>query len=275
MDEVITQAQERLEKKRLDRKTQGMETGPLILSISSALNEWEERLPKCVHGIRVNLVCEECKATHALALAKDRREKELASKVYEEGKRKSREENPERWLKEYQVPAKFMGCSFDNFTGGDQVKAICRTFPKESILLSGKTGCGKTHLAVATLREFIIKSETPIYSNPIFITSPELLLHIRSCFATNSDEFALVDRYSKAPVLILDDLGADKATEWAVNTLYLIIDRRNKDLLPTFITTNLSIQEIENQYGARIASRLSDMKIVEIKMADYRKRRAA
>jgi DNA replication protein DnaC len=73
--------------------------------------------------------------------------------------------------------------------------------------------------------------------------------------------------------LCLDDLGAEKTTEYAITTLYLIIDRRIRNEMQTIITTNLSLDEIEATLGARIASRLAEMKIIKINMPDYRKKR--
>jgi DNA replication protein DnaC len=79
----------------------------------------------------------------------------------------------------------------------------------------------------------------------------------------------------RKPFLVLDDLGAEKDSEHALTTLYLIIDRRNRDELPTVVTTNYTPDEIESRLGARIASRLADMKTISLmKICDYRKRRA-
>lgn len=200
-----------------------------------------------------------------------------------EEKKQERLDHPEIWLKRYGVPQRFMDCSLETFKGGEKIKEAMRLFPEHSVLLSGPTGSGKTHLAVAALRGMVQRDEIKSKSTPewtavdqcdaLFITVPDLLLNIRSCFAKNEDEGRLVDRFATAGVLILDDLGADKVTEWTTTTLYLIIDRRYRDLMPTIITTNLSIQQIEEQYGARIASRLTDMKIIIIRLPDYRKRR--
>ncbi len=234
----------------------------------------EFRPPSCRHG-NEHGACEECQEAAREKEEREYREwkesQEKAKREREEATAKERREHPERWLANYNIPAKFREASFDNFSGGEQVKKICRMFPGVSILLSGKTGCGKTHLSVATLREMI--KDDVIKGDAIFTTAPELLLDIRSCYSSNDDEKALVEKYSTPEILILDDLGADKATEWAITTLYLILDRRNKDLKATFVTTNLSLPEIEGQYGARIASRLADMKIVELKMPDWRKKR--
>lgn len=198
--------------------------------------------------------------------------------------KKERFEHPEKWIKGYSVPGRYLPASYANFAGGEKAKAMCQAFPQKDIVLYGKTGCGKTHLAVATLRHLVQNDLIPKqasswdqYSKPpaMFITVPNLLMEIRDSFkdkATESEK-QIVSRYIEYPILILDDLGADRATEWAIETLYLIIDGRDSELKPIFITTNLSIAEIEAHYGARIASRIAGKSIIQIDMPDYRKRR--
>lgn len=189
---------------------------------------------------------------------------------------------PEVVLKQWEIPKKHLESSFDTFKGGDSAKKICQEAAKkyESVLLTGLTGCGKTHLAVAMARHIITGAKKPIYSEyegervGLFVTVPELLLEIRKSFGKeDQDESKIVDKYSNVSLLILDDLGAEKCSEWAEATLYIIIDRRNRDEMMTIVTSNLSLPEIEQHLGARIASRLSDMKVINIKMPDYRKKR--
>lgn len=282
--EIIQAAQERLLKKREEHGIQSTETESHSLLTASSPNEFLPawlRGRKCHHGNQLGS-CEECIQTEQEERAsRDAAERERAERGIADRKAadlKERIENPEKWLKEYGIPKKFMSCSFENFTGSEKVKEILRTFPEQSILMSGPTGCGKTHLAVATLRSLVQRNSIPDsglwgVKDVVFTTAPELLLAIRSSFSRNDDEAELVAKYSKPSVLILDDLGADKATEWAITTLYLIIDKRDKELLPTIVTTNLSLGQIEGQYGARIASRLSGMKVITIQLPDYRKRR--
>lgn len=220
---------------------------------------------KCEHG-NPKATCPECRAE-----AKEAERQRKAEEAQAEAERiRQIQEHPENWLRQFGVPKKFLQCSFQNFQGGEKVKDVLQTVAGKDVLLSGSAGCGKTHLAVATLRHRLPEIAG---LNVLFATAPEILLSIRSCFSKNSDEKALVDQFTARDLLIIDDLGADKATEWAVQTLYLIIDYRNREMRPTVITSNLGIQEIENQYGARIASRLADMTVISLKMPDYRKLR--
>ena len=187
---------------------------------------------------------------------------------------KSEEPQPKKTALAYcGVSPKYLQCRFDNFTGGEKIAKVLAPLAKtdDGIVLTGQTGCGKTHLAVALLAEYPCIDAT----DPVFVTVPELLLKIRTCFgpkATLTEE-ELINNYASCEVLVLDDLGAEKESEFVIVTLYLIIDRRNRYGRKTIITTNLSLPEIEEKLGARIASRLSEMKIIKINMPDYRKRR--
>ena len=236
--------------------------------------------------------CERCinaRTTFAEALETHDKEeqKKHAARIKEQA------DNPERWLAMANIPTKYMAASFENFIGGEKVKVICRKAVenREGILLSGKTGCGKTHLSVATLRYFIQNIDEELLvdecwerdigrkmgaSQSLFVSVPELLLRLRSSFRPDAceSESDIIDRYSAVDLLIFDDLGAEKATEWAESILCLLIDRRSREELWTIVTSNLTLDEIEQHLGARIASRLSDMKVVNIKLPDYRKRRA-
>jgi DNA replication protein DnaC len=185
------------------------------------------------------------------------------------------------------VPAKYLDRSYETFTGNQKAIDECKKYQSGSCVLHGQTGCGKTHLAVSIMRERLkndilglIEREweqghaySPEYSK--FVTIPDLLLEIRSSFHGEPEETEeqIIDKYSTVPFLILDDLGSEKTTDFAITTLYIIIDRRDRELLPTVVTTNLSSQEIEEKLDARIASRLAGWKNIKINMPDYRKKR--
>jgi DNA replication protein DnaC len=202
------------------------------------------------------------------------RKKEELKRVREEERRRDLFEYPETKMKESGVASLHLGCSLENYEGGEKYRAIAKACADEpsNLVLWGGTGGGKTHLAVAILREIVRRG-----GKAFFITAAELLLEIRSTFKPNSweDEAAVVAKYGDMPILVLDDLGAEQTTPWAITTLQLIIDRRYREERPTIITSNLSPEQIEKQIGFRIASRLAGMKIGEVKMPDYRKRRLA
>jgi DNA replication protein DnaC len=213
--------------------------------------------------------------------------------------RKIYKETPEKIMKDF-IPRKFLDRSLDSFSGSEQVKKVCMEYIEGfeceigrylhgkrikqpgSILFIGKTGCGKTHLAIAIIRELVKR----VWVDGVrFTTAPELLLEIRATFRPSvrkydeggrceaDTEQDVLDKYSKCDLLVLDDLGSEKVSDFTIQSLYLVIDRRNRDLRPTIVTTNLSLEEIETQIDARMASRLADMTVVRLTMPDYRKKR--
>ena len=145
---------------------------------------------------------------------------------------------------------------------------------REGIFLTGGRGIGKTHLAAALMREAALAVKPVKYLDayridlkrlPLFVSVPELLLEIRDTYNGNGvSEKEVIDRYSWVHVLVLDDLGVEKPSEWVLQTLYIILDRRYRENLRTIITSNLGIEEIEEKLDDRIASRIAGMCKVRI-----------
>ena len=137
--------------------------------------------------------------------------------------------------------------------------------PTGWLFLTGKFGCGKTHLAAA-IANSIIENGT----RTLFLTVPDLLDWLRFAFGNQVTTFE--ERFSEIreiPFLVLDDLGTQNATPWAEEKLFQIINHRYVNHLPTVITSNLDVAEIDE----RISSRLNDRDLVNkitITAPDYR-----
>ncbi len=147
--------------------------------------------------------------------------------------------------------------SHEQFTRIYQAAKAFAAEPKGWFVLGGPSGCGKTHLAAA------IANERLGQGNPVFfIAAPDLLDHLRSAFSPNSempyDEF--FDRVRNAPLLVLDDLGAQSSTPWAKEKLYQLITYRFNSELPTVIVTLTPIGELEE----RIRTRLTDPNLCQV-----------
>ncbi len=138
--------------------------------------------------------------------------------------------------------------------------------PRGWLLLKGGFGCGKTHLAAAIANDRLTRDE-PV----LFVVVPDLLDHLRATFAPTS-RVTYDDRFESiraTPFLILDDLGAQTTTAWAQEKLFQLFNYRYNAQLPTVITTNRELEEID----ARVRSRLADTtfcKIVTILAPDFR-----
>ena len=138
--------------------------------------------------------------------------------------------------------------------------------PQGWLVLSGRIGSGKTHLAAAVGNLRLAHGDIVL-----FITAPDLLDHLRSTYGPSSEigydeQF---DRIRSAQLLVLDDLGAENPSPWAGEKLYQLLNHRHSQGLPTVITTNVDLDTMEG----RIRSRLLDEAIirhVEISAPDYR-----
>lgn len=129
--------------------------------------------------------------------------------------------------------------------------------PEGWLILKGSYGCGKTHLAAA-IANYQLEHSRQV----LFVNTPDLLDHLRGTYSPSSpvtydEQF---EHVRNTPLLILDDLGAQSATEWAQEKLYQIFNYRYNARLPTVITTNIALESIE----IRIRSRMTDLSFVQI-----------
>lgn len=138
--------------------------------------------------------------------------------------------------------------------------------PDGWLLLEGSYGSGKTHLAAA-IGNARLEHEDIV----LFITTPDLLDHLRGTYGPSSETAYddMFDRIRNAPLLILDDLGAENPSGWAQEKLFQLLNHRYSRRLSTVITTNADLDTID----ARIRSRLLDENLIHrVKLAvpDYR-----
>lgn len=138
--------------------------------------------------------------------------------------------------------------------------------PRGWLVLLGGYGAGKTHLAAAIVN-YTIELGRPA----IFVVVPDLLDHLRAAFGPSSESGVdeRLDTIRETPLLVLDDLGAHHSTPWAQEKLFQILNYRYNGRLPTVITTNQRLEELD----PRVASRLADLdlsQIFEIPAPDFR-----
>ena len=167
------------------------------------------------------------------------------------------------------IPARYANKTFDTFRvpKGDRQRAqllesadsYATSFSKgesSGLMLRGAPGSGKTHIAISILREVIARGFTGKYWN-----FNDLLTRLRDTYREQSplSEEELLHPADSMDLLILDDVGAENASEWVRDRLYLIINRRYESAKATIITTNLDEADMESRVGARIASRLCEM----------------
>lgn len=144
----------------------------------------------------------------------------------------------------------------------------------DSVLILGKCGTGKTHLAVALFKDAFVRCiENDIeYPRPdnLFYNFQTVAIRIKSAFKDGSDSMEAVIKPLMNMPKIIDDICTAKPTETAIETLYCIVNHRYEYQIPTIYTSNLSMSEISEMYGDRIASRLSACRIIKLEGKDRR-----
>lgn len=161
-------------------------------------------------------------------------------------------------------------CSFDSFSleyyRNDpacyetmrRILAFCKQYAaqfhihSQSLLLSGNTGLGKTHLSLAIANQVMQKGYSVLYDSVI-----NLLRRVeREHFGRSGEQTDTLEVLLNCELLILDDLGAEFDSNFYVSTVYNIINTRLNCGLPTIISTNLTHEQVQRRYEDRIVSRL-------------------
>jgi DNA replication protein DnaC len=132
----------------------------------------------------------------------------------------------------------------------------------------GDVGTGKTHLAVAVMNELMTRKRVP----SLFVTVPELLDNMRGAYndpGRDIDDW--MDSVKNADLLLLDDLGAERANEWVRERIFVIVNHRYREELPTIFTSNTGPKDLASQLGERTASRIIAMcDWISLEGEDYR-----
>ena len=189
-------------------------------------------------------------------------------------------------LDDARIPPRYRKCSFDNFVvypNEKLQKAVVRAqafadaFPvvEQGLFFVGPPGIGKTHLAAAVLRAVIRRCG----ARGIFRNTSELLKEIRGTYnpMVGPTESGVLRPVIESELLVLDDIGTEKTSEWVLETLNLIVNTRYNQRRPTIFTSNYEEypeshgESLGDKVGFRMLSRLHEMcEFLEFRGADYR-----
>lgn len=195
-----------------------------------------------------------------------------------------------RLLEQAGIPPRYRHCTLEAFDPRPyaasesldwalrKARRFVENYPADrtGLLLIGPCGVGKTHLAVGILRLLIEQRGAA----GRFADYRELLKSIQATYDPSNpqSEAGLLQPYLECEILVLDDLGVGRATEWAMETLHYLLNARYSRELTTILTTNLddgdpTQKELTGAIGERLRSRLFEMcQTVNINGDDFRRR---
>jgi DNA replication protein DnaC len=191
-----------------------------------------------------------------------------------------------RLLEDARIPRRYQHCDFENFRDYNEslkrarVRALklSEAFPvvERGLFFEGPPGVGKTHLAVAVLRHVVSTRG----AHALFYDTRDLLRVIRSTYdpIVRTTETEVLRPVMTCDLLVLDDLGAEKTSEWVEETLNLIVNTRYNERRTTVFTSNYEDKPDETdpnallcRIGFRMRSRLHEMcEFVDLDGADFR-----
>lgn len=134
--------------------------------------------------------------------------------------------------------------------------------------LWGGVGTGKTTFMTSVIRRLTTEKLEPC----VFFSTPSLIMRLQDMYRKEKESpYELLQELSGKPNLFLDDLGAEKLTDFAKQSIYFLLNEREQWGKRTFITSNYSLDDLDKLFDARISSRIAGMcKVVELTGPDRR-----
>jgi len=171
----------------------------------------------------------------------------------------SRPQSGEKSIASARIPPRYLACEFDNYFPKSHNQEITKNkaiefasdypnledeFRGGSLLFTGISGSGKTHMATAVLKELLKKG-----FSGLFVDFHELLSEIRNTYdeLSQTSELDVLRPILGVDVLLLDDLGSQRMTDWVKDTVFHIINLRYNKNRTLLITTNLALEPSEGR----------------------------
>jgi len=187
------------------------------------------------------------------------------------------------------IPKRFQHCRLANLEEYPEkkAKALAAVVGEGlSLFITGDKGRGKTHLACALAVEWmkqrtkaveehaILGGLTTVAPNLSFLPAVEFFVELKATFDSRDlTEQDVIRKYCSQQLLILDDLGVEKVSDWSKQMIYALIDRRYRNMQQMIITSNLSLRQLAAQIDDRITSRIMEMgPVIGLTGADHRRK---
>ena len=196
---------------------------------------------------------------------------EVDLKEEKQKKRKQFEQMIRQFYIQNYIGKQIQDYKFDNFITTETNKKeveIAKDFTekcinknqKNGLIITGKSGVGKTHLATAILNKLTEKDVLVLMGRLIL-----LLDVIKNTFKDfSSKEKDIIELYSKVDILIIDDLGTERISSWALEKLYTIIENRNENKLPIIVTTRFNKESLLDRFSQSEDKELSEAVIQKL-----------
>lgn len=196
---------------------------------------------------------------------------EIDLKEEKQKKRKQFEQMTRQFYIQNYINKRIQDYQFDNFiiteinkkeveVAKDFTEKCINKNQKNGLIITGKSGVGKTHLATAILNKLTEKDMLVLMGRLIL-----LLDVIKDTFKDFSiKEKDIIELYSKVDMLIIDDLGTEKISSWALEKLYTIIENRNENKLPIIVTTRFNKESLLDRFCQSEDEELSEAVIQKL-----------
>lgn len=161
----------------------------------------------------------------------------------------------------YKIPLKYQQIESDH-------PELLKIDKPESLFITGNTGAGKTVLACSIAKKSIRNLQDITY-----ISYPAFIMELQSAFKKDHENpFDMAEKVAKdEKILFIDDLGAEKITDFVRQITYFILNEREQKCLITVITSNFSLSQLDEQVDPRISSRIAGMcRVIKLTGEDRR-----
>lgn len=202
--------------------------------------------------------------------------KEKDKQEYEIEKRKHFRDVINKIYKQNYIERKYQNLNFGNFTinsgneiavkvANDYTNKCITELQTKGLIITGESGLGKTHLAASIANKLIENDKIVLMGR---LTT--LLDMIKETFRDNTkSENELIELYSNVDMIIIDDLGTEKISNWSLEKLYTIIQNRNENRLPIIITTRFDKQGLIERFSQSEDTQLVDAIISKLYQMCY------